>query len=427
MSGAESWTGSPMTSAMAEAVEERAAARDETASAERMDAGPGWSEDLETSVFGETTWTIPGFGVQGDRCGEWFPKSFCDAAAESWATNGETHDPVNLGRHTCGRRGCPRCWSSEWARPRTVSAVARLGAARHLSSQHPRAVHVSISPPEGSVTSIREFYEARTHAVELALEHGIRGGLVVPHGWRVTDDAKDAFHEEDPEGGIWRWIRENETHWRSQVKWSPHFHVIGLSADVAESSPEDDDGWVVKNIKRGESHSLEPFHLTRDEGYEDMARTVRYLLSHATFQEDTTRQVMTWFGELHSTNFCPDPEAAKERKTEPEYGPLSAGSWETIQRKAEEIVGGVSDVEEDGAGGEDEELCDVDGCDGHVHPIWDVPAFVEQRGDNLTVEAMVRLRTAFDWAIGDVEEAPPDGWPHPRSEEDALGALDELV
>lgn len=426
MSTTGEWSGSPMTSAMAEAVEARAAER-ESAVAERMDVGLGWSEDLETAVYGETTWTLPGFGESGDRCGEWFPKSFCDAAAESWGTSAQTHDPVELGRHQCGRRGCPACWSSEWARPRTVAAVARLGAARYLSSQHPRAVHVVVSPAEGSVTSVQAFYDARKRAVSLAKEHGVRGGLVVPHGFRVTDDAKAAFREEDPEGGIWRWIRENETHWRSQTYWSPHFHVVGLSEDVVPSDPDGDDGWIVKNVKRGGSHSLEPFHLAQDDGYEDMARVVRYLLSHATFQEGESRQVVTWFGELHSTNFCPDPEAAEERKTEPTYGPLSAGVWDTIQRKAEEIVGGAGEESGDGALEDEAEKCEHEGCDGHVHPIWEAPTYIEQRESHLTTEAMVRLRVAFDWAVGDVEEEPPDGWPRPRTEDEARRAFDALV
>jgi hypothetical protein len=394
------------------------------------DSDPGeWTEDLEVSIYGETVWTLPGFGESGERCGEWFPQSFCDEAAEKWGTEEQTHDPVDLGRHQCGRRSCSRCWSTQWARPRTVAAVSRLGAARYI--QHPRAVHAVLSPSEGSVTTIQGFYDARRRAVELAKEHGIRGGMVVPHGYRVLEEYKQLFkvlkERGEVEGGIWRWVRECDRHWRDMVYWSPHFHVLGLAEDVAPSAPDEDDGWILKNVKRGSSYSLEPFTLTGDDGYDDMARAVRYLLSHATFEAGETRQVVTWFGELHSTNFCPDPQVARERKTEPTHGPLSQGTWDTICRKAEEVVGGPDGRDDGEGGGGDEERCEVDGCDGHRHAIWEVPTYIDQRKASLSMEAMVRLRVAYDWAVADQSEMPIGGWPSPRSEEAAHRAFEEMT
>jgi hypothetical protein len=369
---------------------------------------PGaWSEDLETSVYGENTLAIPGMGESADRCGEWFPKQFCD---------GEDHH-VHLGQHLCGRRTCSRCWSGQWARPRTVNVISRLGAGRYAEPEgiRRRAVHVAISPPEGDVEGPSELFRYRSKAVEKAREHGIRGGVMVAHPWRVTDDAKDEFRElEEFDGGIWRWVRENKTHWRDQVHWSPHFHAVGLSTDVKAGTGED--GWVVKNIERNGSHALEPFHITDGDGYEDMARVVRYLLSHAGVDDDGDRQAVTWFGSLHATNFDPEKE-------------LSEGAWSAIQRRSEEIVGSDGDRGEQDGDEIDEEACPVDGCDGELHPIWDVPAFIDQRGSDLSLEALTRLRTAFDWAIGDDddEEAPQDGWPRPQSQQEAQAVSDSLL
>jgi len=243
-------------------------------------------------------------GEPEDRCGEYTPKEFCDG-----------EDPhLHFGKHLCGRRDCPRCWSSQWVRPRTVNAVARLGAARHAADESAakRAVHVVLSPPEGSIQSIDGFYRARREAVEKAREHGIRGGLIIPHGYRVYDDTQTAYQAAKDEGmevaesGLWQFIRQNDRDWRKQVYWSPHFHVVGLARDV--DAGDGTDGWVLHNVKRDGSHSLEPFYLHNQEGYEDMARVVRYLLSHATYEEDSTRQVMTWFGSLHATNLDPKAE-----------------------------------------------------------------------------------------------------------------------
>jgi hypothetical protein len=393
---------------------------------------PGeWTEDLDESIYGEQVWTLPGMGERGDRCGEWVPKSFCEDAAEKWGTEEETHDPVDLGQHHCGRRACPndRCWSGKWARERTVAGVSRLGAARHI--QHPRAVHCALSPDEGSVTTIQGVYDARSKAIEIAKDHGIRGGVLVFHGFRVKERFQELFRAKKErgqvEGGIWQWIRENSRDWRDQVYWSPHFHVLGLARDV--EGREREDGWIVENIERNGSHSLDPFEIDDLDGYDDMAGALRYLLSHATIERGSDRRVISWFGELHSTNFCPDPEDARERKTEPKSGPLKAEDWKQIRETAEEVVGATDDRDqEDGHGGGDEdERCDVEGCDGHVHSIYEANDYLEQRESHLTIEAITRLQTAYDWAIGYEDEEPDDGWPRPQNEEEADLALERLV
>lgn len=367
-----------------------------------------WSEDLDRSIYGEREWLLPGLGDEGAGCGEWAPREFCDAAGH-----------VQLGQHLCGRRSCPRCWNGQWARPRTVSVVQRLAAARYAEPDgiRRRAVHVIVSPAEGSVVSIEDFYRARRKAIDRAKEHGVRGGLIVPHGYRVTDDAKAEFRalldagewDLEADGGIWRWVRENRRDWRDQTYWSPHFHVLGLAVDV--DAGDGAGGWVVKNVKRGDRHSLKPFRLTDESGYEDMAAAARYLLSHATYEADGSRQVVTWFGALHATNF--DPEEA-----------LSAGAWEAIKRTAEEVVGGRAD-RGDGADSEEPETCPVDGCEGVLHPIWEAGEFLTVRGEDLPRSNEHTLARAHEWACGDRE--PPPGLKHPRTEQQAREALDALL
>lgn len=372
-----------------------------------------WTEDLETAIYGEQDWILPGTGAEGSGCGTWYPKEFCD-------TNGHVH----LGKHQCGNRSCPNCWSNLWARPRTVNVVSRLGAAREVS--HPRLVHLAVSPPEGSIDTKQAFYDGHRTAYRIAKEHGVRGGVLVPHGYRVAGQAREAFRAEvkvgkwnpKEDGGIWRWVREHDTHWRDLTYWSPHYHIIGLSRDVKPSNPDADDGWILKNMKRGDSYGFSNWNKKDRDAYDDMAAAVRYILSHATFEKGASRQAIRWFGVLHSTKFCPDPEDAEDRKTEPDLGPLSKGTWNTIQRYAEEVVGGESDR----SGSADErEQCDRDGCDGELHPIWDAREFLDQRGDRLETTQYDRLLSAYLWATGDIE--PPPGMKNPRTEQQALEVM----
>lgn len=383
---------------------------------ERDESAGAWSQDLETSIYGEQEWTLPGMGDRPDSCGTWYPKQFCEEC-------GEPH----LGVSRCERRLCPDCWR-RWTGKRTVNIVSRLGAARHAAEGAPgkRAVHAVASPPEGSVTAIEDVYAAKREAYALAKDHGIRGGVVVFHGYRPTDEAKAAFRggvqvgKWDPgeDGGIWRWIREHKRHWRDLAYWSPHFHILGV-ADPESVDPEsgrgghivpgdtdEDDGWLFKNIR-----SLDRFHKDRRGGYDDMAGAARYLLSHATFEAEESKQVVTWFGSLAPASFSPEEE-------------LTTVAWDKIQEMAEAVVGSRGDRDEED-GGEDDEECGREECEGRLRPIWEAGDFLIQRGEQIEREREKRLTAAFEWAIG--EQPPPPGLKHPRTREEAEDALSALL
>lgn len=354
-----------------------------------------WSSTSAGEPFGE--WELPGMGEAGPRCGEVRAAGFCDKKGH-----------VNYERHLCGRRECPECWSNQWAGPRTESVVSRLAAARHAEDDglDRRTVHAAVSPPEDSINTIRGFYDGRSRANEIAKEHGIRGGVVVAHGYRALDETKDRYRELKPDLPLWRWIRGNDREWREQVYWSPHYHIIGLSRDT-KPADDDMDGWVFKKIR-----SLAPYKGKIDrEGIEDMASTVRYLLSHATFPANENRQAVTWFGSLHGTNFDPEDE-------------LSKSDWGDIQEAVEEIVGHRADDDEEGGGMEQEE-CSREGCESVVHEIWGARDFLDQYPDVWSEEQRERVRAAYDWATG--RSLPPPGLKRPRSREDAEEALEAIL
>lgn len=380
----------------------------------------GEGVDHSESEVLDRGWTLPGRGAAGERCGVVAPNGYC------------TDGHVTFGRHDCGRRSCPRCWYSGWRNPRTVDAVVRLAAKRHVSEGwDKRAVHVSLSPDDGAeISSEQEFYEARSEAVEVAREANIRGGLIVPHGYRVKDDVQEIIEKQreagEFEGGDWKWVRESEAPWYESVEWFPHFHVIGLSADV-EQGDEVRDGWLLKNIRRkradGEvKHSLAPFYKNRDAGYEDMASVVGYLLSHATYVGGSSRQTMTWFGSLHSSQFNADP--TDDEKTLD--SPLTEPDYWNIRQTAQRVVGHHGDEYGEGSGDDEEEReCPHEGCEAAWKPIHTAEAYLEDKGSKLSDEVYNRIQTAYLWSEGDLP--PPPGLKRPTTAAEARDAFRELL
>lgn len=354
-----------------------------------------WSSTETGEPFGE--WELPGMGNPSPRCGEVSATAFCDE-----------HGHIEYEKHQCGRRECPDCWSHQWAKHRTVSVVSRLASARYSEPDgiDRRAVHAVASPPEDDVNTIEAFYSGRREALDIARDHGIRGGVVVAHGYRVLEEARTEYREKDRDIGIWRWIRENENHWKEQVYWSPHFHIIGLARDVAPGDLDRDGGWIFENIR-----SLASYDGPRDrEGTDDMISVVRYLLSHSTFPAGENRQAVTWFGSLHGTNFSPDEE-------------LSEVDLKVIQRVVKRQVGYFDDEGE--KEGNEREDCPRDGCEGSLHDIWHARRFLETSGHSLEREERERVVAAYEWTVG--LRHPPPGRKHPKSREQAEEALSSLV
>jgi hypothetical protein len=365
------------------------------------DAG-SWPDEMDVNFYADSALTLPGMGERGSGCGEWYPRDFC-------STCGEPH----FGASRCQQRSCPDCWSL-WSANRAVGITARLSAARYVEDDGAdrRAVHAVVSPPEGSVRSITDLKRAKRDAYRLAEEHGVRGGVAVTHGDRVKPDVLDAYRELFEAGAteqkVWRWVRDHARDWRSLTYWSPHFHIIGLCRDFEANSPDNDGGWVVERLS-----TMAEYRLTHRRGYESVAHTARYLLSHASFDPQSGSHSVTWFGSLANNAFSPESVVSK-------------GALGTIERYAEEAVGaGESDDGGDSEG--DEPKCERDRCEGVLKPIWEAGAALQSASwcDQIGREQERRLRTAWEWAIGDV--VPPPGLCQPRSEEECAEAFASLL
>ena len=376
--------------------------------AERSEAG-AWSESLDVNYYADTSMTIPGYGEPGAGCGQWAPREFCDHCGE-----------VHLGPHRCHQRDCPDCWSS-WSARRAEGITRRVQAARWGLDDglERRVVHVATSPPSGSISSLTDVKRYRKRALEKAKEAGVRGGVTVFHGFRTTEETDQQYEAEEPDVGKWEWIREHEEDWRSFVYWSPHYHIIGLAVEVEPPSND----WVVSRLS-----TLDPMaNLSRRDSYESVAKTAQYLLSHATYESSEDGKgvkAVTWYGDLHPSNFTPDPTEVGSRKTEPKLDAPSHGAYKVIQRVSAEVTRSDGKEKRDGGGRAE---CDDEACNGELLEIWDAGRLLAdvEFCDRLDRESERRLSAAFEWSVG--ERRPPPGLKQPRSEEDAKEALESLL
>jgi hypothetical protein len=377
-----------------------------------LEAG-AWPEDMNERYLAESSMSLPGKGSPGKNCQEWFPKEFCDEC-------GEPH----LGVSRCEQRTCPNCWGA-WTRRRAEKIARRLGAARYAQPDgiERRAIHAVVSAPEGEIRTLNDVKQGYRDAYELAKEKGVRGGVVVFHGFRATASTKELYSkavragdwDTGDDGKIWSFIRSREKRlereigsgedWRELTYWSPHWHVIGLSTEFEADDPDEQDGWVARRIR-----SLESFQLHDDEAYDDMVGATRYLLSHASFETGTSKDCVRWFGDLSTTKFSPEQA-------------LSEGSLSVVERKAKEAA---ESHDERGEGAAEDEQCGNCGSQSRS-PIWDAGGALCDPGwcERIGRDQERKLQAAFEWAIGDRQ--PPPGMKHPQTEEQAEEALEALL
>lgn len=361
------------------------------------------NEDL--GVWGVDDWELPGQGRSGARCGEWYPGGVCESCGG-----------IDLTTHSCGRRTCPDCWGL-WAQEAAVRSATRIQAFRYTQADdwHRQVAHAFVSPAEGTVRNEREFYEAKSEAAEIAKEKGFRGFAVIPHPYRVTDEGKRRYKNEDPEYGIWVWLRNEVEDMERYIYWSPHYHIIGLTSANMEPAKESDQ--MAYTFER----SLERFDGIRDtESHEDVYGLFRYLLSHTGYPAGSSRQVTTWHGSLANSVFVED--ATEEWQVQkPSEGVRSA-----LEREIEEVAGATPEDDEDGdgaeVGGDERKQCPREECDGLVIGVFDVTAYLRQTEPPPDIRDS--MEAARDWRLGRVE--PPPGMKRPQTEEQAREAWEAV-
>ena len=371
-------------------------------------SSPGaWNEDL--GRWGSETWNLPGYGESGPKCGEWYAEAVCDECGH-----------LDLGTHNCGRRSCPNCWGI-WAKEAAVRATVRVQSFRETQPKNHRRQtgHAVVSAAEGDVMNEREFYEGKKRAAEIAREKGFRGFTIVAHPWRATEKAKNEYRAVDPDCGLWVWLRSehSEEELRELIYWSPHYHIIGLmSPDMVPG--KDTDEWLYKLIR-----SFGTYDGTRDRGsHEDVYGAFRYLLSHTGYPEGSTKQAVTWYGDLANSVFV--EEATEEWQVQKP----SEGVRSVLQREVEAVAGVTESDEEGDEGGASDKSddlgeCPCDGCGGVLIDVFDIRAYLDH--NDPPPEVSQRMMAAYEWRMGD--RSPPPGLKRPRSKEQAVEAFEALL
>jgi hypothetical protein len=258
------------------------------------------------------------------------------------------------------------------------------------------------------VRSITQFKRLISDSYDALKEAGVRGGVVVPHGYRVKADVKAEWRALKDDGQtekkLWHWIRESDRDWRSMTYWSPHIHCIGLATEV---EPVESDEWIVERLS-----TFGKFNLYDEDCYRDMAKAYSYILSHLSFDPDGGGHAIRWFGTLANNQFSLE----------------SLEDWERTKliRMVAEVMERPAELDGDDEPGLHEE-CPCDDCEGHMRPIYDAGDFLMMPTfcQSLDRDTERRLSAAFRWAIGDV--GPPPGLKHPKTEAEACEIMDILV
>jgi hypothetical protein len=277
--------------------------------------------------------------------------------------------------------------------------------------------HAVVAPPEGSIKNEREFYEGKSKAADIAKEKGFRGFAIIAHPCRVNEQTKIEYRDRDPDVGLWVWLRNEftEQELRDRIYWSPHYHIVGATSADMEPGDESDE-WVYEFIR-----SVESYDGIRDrDSHESVYRVFRYLLSHIGFPEGSTKQAVTWYGDLANSVFVED--ATEDWQTEkPSEGVRSA-----IKREVEAVAGPVEEDDEDGAQSDESDDmgdCPRDDCSGVLIDVFDIRMYLDHNDPPPDVAR--RMQTAYEWRLG--ERLPPPGMKHPRTEEEAREAFQALL
>jgi len=208
---------------------------------------------------------LPGHGERPESCGS-EQVFFCRSCGHTW-----------VGESQCNSRECPECWKSWLAKEAEESAsrmwvlTRKVYLGKSLGRYRAgRIVHCMISLKARGLS----YSKLRSRAEKIAMRHGISGGLVIFHPFRVDhDDGQYRF-----DGTV-------------------HFHVVGMvKGDVLwpEKGQQMSD-YVFKQIQDPSSRGARPTYrgITK---FDDLLRLIRYQLSHCGIVKG--HHAVAWFGLL---------------------------------------------------------------------------------------------------------------------------------
>lgn len=211
-----------------------------------------------------TSFKIPGLGSRGPLCGH----QRMDAFSEDGSA-------VRYGLLRCKRIECPSCWP-DWARRVVFSLVLRIEAYARATGQRPYSVVMSVPPH--AVKDRWNWDRVNTSLFRRGYrrirDHGVDGGVVIFHPYRIKDRWKANFRAQGihRDIGMWKVIRERVQDGDDlfrYVKLGPHLHGIVFGDPQAHECTD----YVIRFNDGG---SGKPKELDLD----DLIGLLFYLISH---------------------------------------------------------------------------------------------------------------------------------------------------
>ncbi|MFB6197301.1 MAG: hypothetical protein ABEI52_03380, partial [Halobacteriaceae archaeon] len=138
------------------------------------------------------------------------------------------------------------------------------------------------------------------------------------------------------------------------------------------------------------------------------------------YPEGSSKQVVTWYGELANSVFVDD--ATEEWQVQKP----SEGMQSVLRGEIEAVAGVVVEEDVDGEGGSDGDErgeCPVEDCDGLLIDVFDVNFYLRHNDPPPDVRKV--METARDWRLGRVH--PPPGLKGPRTEDQAREAFEAIL
>lgn len=221
-------------------------------------------------------WHISGNGEAQEMCGEVRKTVSCpNGCGIGSADRDGNKEAFQFITNSCNRPTCPVCYE-QWAARLAKRVSERLIQSMNLyrSRGYGNLKHYIVSPPQEEAKELLQtidgYKKLKANLRTLLKAEGYHGGVIIFHSHRT----------------------------KNRVRFSPHFHIIGLGRINADSNQfYAQTGWIYKN--KGNRKSV--YH------------TVQYLLSHCGVLHDENIRIQhtSWFGELSYAKVVKDEEAMR--------------------------------------------------------------------------------------------------------------------
>lgn len=205
--------------------------------------------------------------------------------------------PITMPRDHCGKLSCPKCAVYEIAYAATQQAIKLMSGAKYaeLNNRADRVLqHLNVSPPEAlyyNFLTIAGFKKMKEYAIKVAIDAGIKGGLIIFHPYRQNGRNDD---DELPEDYNPTMANDGDKH---RARFAPHFHVIGFgwvkpSSDAFTASHK---GWIYKALRTGDN---------RLRTITDVIGVINYVMSHAGIFADDSPAKINRFMTITTIGLC---------------------------------------------------------------------------------------------------------------------------